>query len=141
MANKLFMVLVAMALIASQASATRMVDAFLALADETNLANFLGLLVWQVWAFLAPFVGGPLRSFLYYLWNEATFSIEADGVTYTLTSPEAFGDAGIGNFEQLFNIFMGVIPTALNNLIPGSTKLEYIATVNTIAETVGLTLP
>ena len=90
---------VALAMLASTAQATYMMDKFIEVVDAPSVDTVVNLVIWQSWAFLAPFVGGPLRLWIYVLWyGGSTFNYNGDAIAW----PVILGFIGIGNFTQLY---------------------------------------
>ena len=142
MVTKTVMAVVALAMLASTAQATYMMDKFEALLDEPSLDTLVDLMVWQTWAFLAPFVGGPLKVWLNFLWYGGT-TIDAGGET--VIWPVALGFLGIGNFPQLYTFFMGIIPILIGNTLASDlslgTKMAYSTAQTDVLDKLGITAP
>ena len=65
MVSKTLMAVVALAMLASTTQATYMMDEFIKVIDEPSIDTLVNLLIWQVWAFMAPFFGGIMRVWIY----------------------------------------------------------------------------
>ena len=66
---------------------------------------------------------------LYYIWYHATApSVTYNSIVYTLSYRVIFGFAGIGNFNQIFELFMGLAPKIGINLAVQSGALGSSAT-------------
>ena len=123
--NKALFGLVAMAMIASQARASFQLENFIVFLDNPSLENLYLLLFWQIWSLFVPLIGGPVYVLLYYIWYYGTApSITYNSITYTLSYRVIFGFAGIGNFNQIFELFMGLAPKIGINLANQSGLLS-----------------
>ena len=138
------MALVAMALMMNSASASMQVEAFIEFVEAPSADTFKLLIFNQILAFILPLMAGPFYVFMTYFWYDYGASIDVDGTTVTITSGDGLSFVGIGNFEQMFEIMLGIIPkfarvTAISFGILGeSAKLSYGATEQTLIENIGL---
>ena len=83
--NKALIGVVAMAMIASQARASFMLENFIVFLDSPNVDNLLLLMFWQFWSLIVPLLAGPIYVLLYYIWYHGTApSVTYNSVTYTL---------------------------------------------------------
>ena len=115
--NKILFGLVAIAMIASQARASFMLENFIVFLDSPNGDNLFLLIFWQIWSLFVPLLAGPIYVLCYYIWNYATApSVTYNSIVYTLSYATIFGFAGIGNFDQVFELFMGLAPKIGINL-------------------------
>ena len=74
---------------------------------------------------------------LYYIWYHATADpVTYNSIVYTLSYRVIFGFAGIGNFNQIFELFMGLAPKIGINLavqggLLGSSATKSYSTTET----------
>ena len=142
MAMKMLLAFIAVAMLVQSVSATYMLDAFIEYSNDGGWTALIKLMVKQTWAFLAPFLGGPLRSWSHYLYYVADgVSYDANGTTFTLKYNEVLGVAGIGSYEQFYAFLMTLLPRIIINIVPGVTKETYSTLQTTVAEKLELTLP
>ena len=76
--NKALFGLVAMAMFASQARASFMLENFIVFLDDPSLDNLFLLMFWQIWSLFVPWLAGPIYVLLYYIWYHGS----APAVTY-----------------------------------------------------------
>merc|ERR1719350_565114 len=119
MVSKTLAVVAALAMMAGSAQASMQLEHFITFANAPTADTFKLLVFYQLWAFLVPLIAGPLNVFLTYLWNNYSTSLEVDSVTITIYGYSLFGFIGIGNYDQLFELFMGLIPKAAIKIIIG----------------------
>ena len=143
--NKALIGVVAMAMIASQARASFMLENFIVFLDSPSLDNLFLLIFWQIWSLFVPLFAGPIYVLLYYIWNHATApSVTYNSISYTLSYATIFGFAGIGNFDQIFELFMGLAPkiginlAVQSNLLGSSATKSYSSTETELLTQFGL---
>ena len=119
MVSKTLAVVAALAMMAGSAQASMQLEHFITFANAPTADNFKLLVFYQLWAFLVPLLAGPLHVFLTYLWNNYTATLEVDTTTLTLYGYTVFGFIGIGNYDQFFELFMGLVPKAAIKIIIG----------------------
>ena len=117
MVSKMLLGVIALAMIASTASASVMLEKFENFWADMTMDNAIIMVIYQVWGFIGPLIAGPLDVVLYYLWTEAKFTQEIDNgaLTVTLNFYELFGFAGIGSYEMLFKAVNEAAPKILAN--------------------------
>ena len=118
MVSKTMAVAIALAMMAGSAQASMQVENFIIFANDPTADNFKLMVFYQLWAFLIPIFAGPIHVFLYHLWFNMTQTqdvSDTNGTTQTLTFTygQALGFIGFGNYDQLFELFMGLAPKIL----------------------------
>ena len=113
MVSKTLAAVVALAMIASTAQASMQLEHFLVFANDPTASNFKLMVFYQLWAFLIPLAAGPIHIFLTYLWNDMTQSFDLNGTALTVTYAQGLGFIGFGNYDQLFELFLGLAPKIL----------------------------
>ena len=114
MVSKTLAAFVALAMIAGSAQASMQLEHFLTFANDPTASNFKLMVFYQLWAFLIPIFAGPIHVFLTYLWNDMSQTFALDSSTnLTVTYAQALGFIGFGNYDQLFELFMGLAPKIL----------------------------
>ena len=114
MVSKTLAAVVALAMIAGSAQASMQLEHFLTFANDPTASNFKLMVFYQLWAFLIPIFAGPIHVFLTYLWNDMSQTFALDSSTnLTVTYAQALGFIGFGNYDQLFELFMGLAPKIL----------------------------
>ena len=117
MVSKTFCLAVALAIMASSAQASMQVENFIIFADDPTADNFKLMVFYQLWAFLVPLAAGPIHVFLYYLYYHASESITVGSptgdITLTATVGMLLGFSGFGNYDQLFETFVGMAPKVM----------------------------
>ena len=113
MVSKTLAAVVAFAMIAGSAQASMQLEHFLTFANDPTASNFKLMVFYQLWAFLIPIFAGPIHVFLTYLWNDMSQDLEIDSETLTITYAQALGFVGFGNYDQLFELFLGMAPKIL----------------------------
>ena len=68
MVSKTICAIVALSMMAGTAQATMQLDHFLVFYEAPSLDALKLLVFWQVFAFLAPLLAGPVNAFLTLLW-------------------------------------------------------------------------
>ena len=143
--NKAIFGIVAMAMIASQARASFQLENFIVFLDNPNLENLYLLMFWQIWSLFMPLVGGPVYVLLQYIWFYGNApSVTYNSIVYTLSYRVIFGFAGIGNFNQIYELFMGLAPkiginlAVQNNLLSTASKKAYSTTEDELLTRFGL---
>ena len=113
MVSKTLAVVLAIAMMAGSAQASMQLEHFITFANDPTADNFKLMVFYQLWAFLIPLFAGPIHVFLTYLWNDMTQTTDVDGETLTVTYAQALGFIGFGNYDQLFELFLGLAPKIL----------------------------
>ena len=113
MVSKTLSVVVAIAMMAGSAQASMQLEWFITFANDPTADNFKLLVFYQLWAFLIPILAGPINVFLSYLWYNMTQDLDVNGVTVSITYAQALGFIGFGNYDQLFELFLGLAPKIL----------------------------
>lgn len=113
MVNKTLCVAAVLALMAGSAQASLQLEKFIDFANEPTADNFKLLVIFQLYSFLIPLLGGPIYVFIHYLWNNYSMSMDFGGTSLTLTGSLLFSFLGFGNEEMLFETFIGLIPNIL----------------------------
>ena len=108
MANSLLLSVLAVALLASSASASRFMDSFIDTVDAPSQDTVVMLVYNQVWYMFWPLIAGPLSIVLKYVFDEVTQDTDVDGTTYSFYLGELLGFAGIGNFDIFFDTMAGI---------------------------------
>ena len=141
MVSKMLLGVLALAMIASTASASVMLEKFENFWADMTMDNAIIMVIYQVWGFIGPLIAGPLDVVLYYLWTEAKFTQEIDNgaLTVTLNFYELFGFAGIGSYEMLFKAINEAAPKILANVIlSDSAKMKYGGTIDDLLDKLGI---
>lgn len=111
MVNRTMAAIAAFALIASTAKASANMDNFITFVEgDFSVDALLMLMVDQIYNLIVPFIGAVLGVLLDYLWNNATYTLSAgDFGDITFDFSTVFGLIGVGNYEVLFESFMGIV--------------------------------
>ena len=129
MVSKTMAVAIALAMMAGSAQASMQVENFIIFANDPSADNFKLMVFYQLWAFLIPIFAGPIHVFLYHLWFNMTQTqsvADPDGANstdLTFTYGQALGFIGFGNYDQLFELFMGLAPKILIKTFQGAGLL------------------
>ena len=115
------------AMMASTASAGMQLERFEDFLSDRSYPKFILLVNYQLWAFLSPFLRGPLNVVLEYIWNNGSYAIEYESnSTVTLNYADMFPYLGIGNLNQLQQLFFETVPLIIaNQLLSTNDKLSY----------------
>ena len=145
MVSKTLAAVVAFAMIAGSAQASMQLEHFLTFANDPTASNFKLMVFYQLWAFLIPIFAGPIHIFLTYLWNDMYQTFELDSTTnLTVSYAQALGFIGFGNYDQLFELFLGLAPKILIkqfigfNLLDADADTGYGSLEQSLIETMGL---
>ena len=112
-------------MIVGQASASIYLENFIILLDAPTLDSFKMLIFYQFWALLAPLVAGPSYVLFSHMWTATAIDLDVGGTPVSLTYGTVLGLVGFGNVEQLFDIFMGMMPkVAINYMVSFSLLSE-----------------
>ena len=115
------------AMMASTASAGMQLERFEDFLSDRSYPKLILLINYQLWAFLSPFLRGPLNVVLEYIWNNGSYAIEYESnSTVTLNYADMFPYLGIGNLNQLQQLFFETVPLIIaNQLLSDADKLSY----------------
>ena len=108
MANKLLLGVLALAMIASTASASRFMDAFIVTADDPTVNNLIIQVFDQIWFFAMPIAAGPMYLMFNYVWENATQETDVNGTMYDFKLSELLAYAGVGNFDMFFDLILSI---------------------------------
>ena len=103
MAKKAFCLMLALAMIASQARASLYMDAFYGFTQAPSLATLVNMVVYQVLNLVEPLLVGFITVAANWLYNDFTIDIVMGTDTITFTGKVLLGTLGIGNEEVLSN--------------------------------------
>ena len=104
------MAVLALAMMAGSAHASMQLEYFIKFADEPNRDNFTLMIFYQLWSFFLPLLAGPFNVFMTYFWYNYGADVDVNGTTVTITSGEALTFAGIGNYDAMFELMLGILP-------------------------------
>ena len=115
------------AMMASTASAGMQLERFEDFLSDRSYPKLILLINYQLWAFLSPFLRGPLNVVLEYIWNNGSYAIEYESnSTVTLNYADMFPYLGVGNLNQLQQLFFETVPLIIaNQLLSDADKLSY----------------
>ena len=130
MAAKIMIVLIALAMLASQAQASMMLEKFEDFLANMTQTNFTIVVMYQFWGFMSPMLKGVLDVILKYIWENGAITIKIDDTnSLSVGYAQALGFVGIGNFQQLSDIFMEIFPKILINKIVSTADKQSYGTV------------
>ena len=144
MVSKKIMAVVAFAMMAGSAQASMQLEYFIKFADEPNADNFKLMIFYQLWAFFLPLLAGPFNVFTTYLWYDYGTTVTVDTTAVTITTGEAMTFAGIGNYDAMFELLLGILPkfgisqAITFGLLTEAASVDYGDLEKSLIETMGL---
>ena len=113
MVSKTICAIVALSMMAVPAQATMQLEHFLEFKEAPSVDALKLMVFWQIYAFLAPLLAGPLNVMLTMLWNGTAPAMDVNGTDVALNYRTVLSIAGIGNYDTLWQLFLGILPTAM----------------------------
>ena len=142
MAAKILLVLVALAMLATQAKASVMLEKFEDWLNNMTMTNFIVLLMYQFWGFASPMLKGVIDVILKYIWDKGQIEVPIDESTkLKFGYAQALGFVGIGNYDQLSETFMEIFPKILTNkIVPAADKVSYGSVADNLLKKLNINL-
>ena len=138
MVSKAMIAMCVLALLASTASATPMLEYFETFLADPSKDTLITLVFWQVWGFFLPLLAGPFDVIFDYLWNSVMFELEFDGNTIQIPYGGLLGFVGVGNEQAFSEIIFGLIPKLTLNAVL-DTKIADTQTEIDLKKQLGIT--